>query len=118
MPKKSKRIAARQAQLSGRAKRLRPHGPAGVPATYSAPQADELGGGSASVGRQPSTAMTAQQKVSPEARSVTAASASRSRGKAPPIPSIETYFFPELRRIAIASALIVGILVALMFVLR
>lgn len=119
MPKKSRRVAARQAQLSGRAKRERPHGPAGIPAARPSVQAEGAGStGGDSAERQPSSRRRAQQTPVMEPTNSPMAAAARPRGRAPQLPPIETYFVPELRRIGLASAVIFIILLVLMFVLR
>ncbi|MFH1142005.1 MAG: hypothetical protein V1724_10215 [Chloroflexota bacterium] len=118
MPKKSRRVAARQAQLSGRAKRERPHGPAGVPATRPATQATGPGGDGAAVERQRYTPVPPQESQGQESQRFTTASAARQRSRAPQLPPIETYFAPELRRIGVGMGVVAIILVVLMFVLR
>ena len=112
MPKKSKRVASRQAQLSGRSKRTRSHGPSGIPETTSA----ESGS---------SSSRTAVAVEEPQAVVKTDASAPaiaqprtpRLRSRGIQVKPVEAYFIPEIRRIGIASGVVVAILIALVFVL-
>ena len=119
MPKKSRRVAARQAQLSGRAKRERVHGPAGVPATRPATQATGPGGdGGALAEGQRYTPASGQEAQPQEFQRFASASAARQRSRTLQLPPIETYFAPELRRIGLGIGVVAIILVVLMFVLR
>ncbi len=119
MPKKSQRVASRQAQLSGRAKRERTHGPAGVPATNPSTQASGAAGeGGASVERQRFTHATAQDAQPQESQRFTPGAGARPHGRMPQLPPIETYFAPELRRIGLVIGVVAVVLVVLIFVLR
>ena len=116
MPKKSKRVASRQAQLSGRSKRTRPHGPSGIPVT-TAPQD---GSSSSRTARDSAVAVAeAQALVKTEASAPTIAQTRtpRSRSRGVQVKPVETYFLPEIRRIGIVSGIMFAILIALVFVL-
>ncbi|MCL0044161.1 hypothetical protein M1N24_01370 [Dehalococcoidia bacterium] len=116
MPKKSKRIASRHAQLSGRAKRVRVHGPLGIPTTnppvtpterrtYTKPPIEAGGVTDATpVGVSASTVVDATYHQ-------------RSRVRGSQLKPIETYFAPELRRIGLVAGVICVILTTLVFVL-
>lgn len=117
MPKKSKRVAARHAELSGRAKRIRPHGPAGIPsARPGAPAPGPRGDGWVSEGG--SGAGVAQKTPRADSSTAGIAPVARARGRAVPAMPAETYFKPELRRIALAASVVLAILGVLVFVLR
>ena len=119
MPKKSKRVAARQAQLSGRAKRVRTRGPAGIPEAKSPPsdrqthavswpEAEaQLLPGRAPVEASPPVGLRSTPTPSPRART-------RSLQARP----IETYIVPELRRIGVTTGVIFVIMAVLVFVLQ
>jgi len=117
MPKKSRRVASRQAQLSGRSKRARAHGPAGIPATKP-PSPDSEPRGDDWTPTRPQSPDQALVREAPEAFRPASSPPPRSRGRTPQARPIESYFFPELRRIGVASAVIGAILVVLVFVLR
>ena len=116
---KSRKIAARQAQLSGRSKRNRPRGASGTPlvrnseaspnrqfsVTQESPVSEDVSG------NESSQVVTEH----PETQSHTRPGRRLSR-LAQPLP-IETYFVREMRRIATVVILIGGILAALTFVL-
>ncbi|MEE8442579.1 MAG: hypothetical protein V3S37_02415 [Dehalococcoidia bacterium] len=119
MPKKSKRIASRQAQLSGRARRVRTHGPAGIPAAGTPSSAPEPRPQSwAQAEADPSSETDFHEPPAPETPRPTPAAASRSRGRFAQSKPTETYFVPELRRIGMTSVVIFAILAVLVFVLR
>ena len=119
MPKKSRRVASRQARLSGRAKRERAHGPAGVPADKPTPPSPvPRTDGWSPAESPPLSELEPQEAPLPEAPRATTAPPPRPRGRAPQARPIETYFAPELRRIGLASAVIFIIMVALVFVLQ
>ena len=110
MPKKSRRIAVRHAQLSGRARRERSHGPSGIPTKTPGPS-DEDGTAMDTLPEESAAepndgAVT--QPVSPSPRP-------RRRGMAYPSPAV--YFKSEMRRIAVASGIIFAMLTVLIFVL-
>ena len=116
MPKKSKRVASRQAQLSGRSKRLRTHGPTGIPITpvrqdeHSQEEAIAKDEGQA-------TEVLSQEAVAvQEVSRPTPSRTPRSRGRAIQAKPIETYFRPELRRIGLTSLVAFGILTVLIVV--
>ena len=116
MPKKSKRIASRQAQLSGRSKRTRSHGPSGIPSTSAA----ENSSSSAKTAADSAVAVAEPQAIASTgagAPAVAQARAPRSRSRGIQVKPVETYFFPEIRRIGIASGIVFAILIALVFVL-
>ncbi|MSQ22232.1 MAG: hypothetical protein EXR53_02855 [Dehalococcoidia bacterium] len=118
MPKKSRRVAVRQAQLSGRAKRERSHGPAGVPAIRPSAQSTGPGDDGDTAGRQHYERAPVQEPQGQESPRFTPASAARARGRTPQLPPIETYFAPELRRIGVGMGVVAIILVVLKFVLQ
>ena len=122
MPKKSKRVAARQAQLSGRGRRARRHGPPGfvsqspppapsAPVTEDSEAPDPAGPSAAAEARLPT-----HQQAEPAA---TTAAPVRSRRKAAaaalsPVP----YFKPEMVRIGVITAIIFAILAVLTVALQ
>lgn len=113
MPKKSRRVASRQAQLSGRSKRVRTHGPAGIPATESpSPAQEPRAHGWAQAEPRPSS------ETAPQTPRPTPATAPRARGRIAQRRPAESYFVPELRRIGMTTAVIFAILVILVLVLR
>ena len=116
MPKKSKRVASRQAQLSGRSKRLRTHGPTGIPITPPRhdehPQEEVIAKDEGEATDIISQETVAVQEVSRPTPSRTP----RSRGRAIQAKPIETYFSSELRRIGLTSLVAFGILTVLIFV--
>lgn len=116
---KSRKMAARQAQLSGRSKRNRTRGPSGTPLVKNS---------EGSSNRQSSTpqeypvtetnSVTETSQIMPEhpqPQSTTRPNRRLSR-HAQPLP-IETYFRPEMRRIATVIVVVSGILTALTFAL-
>ena len=119
MPKKSKPIAVRHAQLSGRARRVRSHGPSGIPTKAPGPSvskpSDEDGVSIETLLEEPAAEPyrsprdgTVTEPLSPSPRP-------RRRGMARPSPAV--YFKSEMRRIAVASGLIFALLTVLIFVL-
>ncbi|MFC1935185.1 hypothetical protein ACFLX9_00205 [Chloroflexota bacterium] len=119
MPKKSRRVASRQAQLSGRAKRVRTHGPAGIPTTKPPSPAREPHTDSRTPAEtRPSSEIAPQEAPSLDTSRPTTAPPPRPRGRAPQLRPIETYFAPELRRIGVTSAVIFTLLAILVFLLR
>lgn len=119
MPKKSRRVASRQAQLSGRSKRVRTHGPAGIPATESPSLALEpRAHGWAPAETRPSSQTAPQGPAALQTSRPTLAPAPRPRGRIVQLRPTESYFGPELRRIGMTTAVIFAILVVLVFVLR
>ncbi len=124
MPNKSRRVASRQARLSGRGRRTRPHGPSGIPAVAE-PQPEETSGdGEAAPEVQPlsheadeaSEAVQAEvvQAETPRAAPVPVP---RSRARALQARPIETYFRKEMLHIGIASAVVFAVLAVLAVVL-
>ena len=119
MPKKSRRMASRQAQLSGRAKRVRSHGPAGIPTTKPASPAREPRGHDWTPAEARSSgAMSPQEAAAPGTSRLAPIAPPRPRGRSLQVKPIETFFVPELRRIGMTSAVIFAILAILVFVLR
>ena len=124
MPKKSKRVAARQAQLSGRGKRLRRHGPSGFvqqspPSTSPAPAAeDEVTPDLA----QPTAAVEAQAPVPQRAEPVeargTPTAPARSRRRAAAALSPVPYFKREMVHIGVVTSIIIAVLAVLTVVLQ
>lgn len=116
MPKKSKRVASRQAQLSGRSKRLRTHGPTGIPVT-PARQDEQSQEVSKAMDEDQATEILPQEAVAvQEVSRPTPSRTPRARGRAIQAKPIETYFSPELRRIGLTSLVAFGILTVLIFV--
>ena len=115
MPKKSKRIAVRHAQLSGRARRVRPHGPSGIPTKTQQPSvsrpSDEDGASLDTLLEEPA----AEPSDGTVAEPLTPSPRPRRRGIARPSPAV--YFKSEIRRIAVASGIIFAMLTVLIFVL-
>lgn len=118
MPNKSRRIASRQAGLSGRAKRERPHGPPGIPKTP--PPSRESGGGYGRARLDGSAAQPseAQGTTPPAVARAPGATPQRQRGRGVQRKPLESYFLSELRRIALTTGAILLILAVLAFVLR
>ena len=118
MPKKSKRVAARQAQLSGRGRRARRHGPSGfVPqSSPSAPPAPAAENDVETDLAQPAS-VEAQVSVPPQSRPAepppTPAAPTRSRRRAAAALSPVPYFKPEIVRIGVITAIIIAILTVL-----
>ncbi len=116
MPKKSKRVASRQAQLSGRSKRLRTHGPTGIPV---APAVHE---GRTQEESRAKDEVQATEAPSPEAVAVqevsnpTPSRTPRSRSRAIHAKPVETHFNSELKRIGLVSLVAFGILTVLIIV--
>ena len=116
MPKKSKRVASRQAQLSGRSKRTRSHGPSGIPVTSAA----ENSSSSSKTAADSAVAVAEPRAVARTevgAPSVAQPRTPRSRSRGIQVKPVEAYFVPEVRRIGIASAIVFAILVAMVFAL-
>ena len=116
MPKKSKRIASRQAQLSGRSKRTRTHGPTGIPITPARQDGrsqEEAGAKDEGQAAEASSQeAVATQEVSRPAPSATP----RSRGRAIQAKPVEAYFNSELKRIGLTSLGVFVILVVLVVI--
>lgn len=119
MPRKSKRVAVRHAQLSGRAKRVRPHGPSGIPTRASQPSVSKpphqdessvetlLG--------EPAAEPEWTSRDRTETGPLTSSPRLRRRGIARQSPAV--YFKSEVRRIAVVGGLIFAVLMVLIFVL-
>ena len=118
MPKKSKRVAVRQAQLSGRAKRERAHGPSGVPATRPVTQATGSESDGAAAKGQHYTPTPVHEAPGQEPQRFATGPAKRQRSRTPQRPPIEMYFPQELRRIGMGMGVVAVLLVVLMFVLQ
>ncbi len=116
MPNKSRRVASRQARLSGRSRRTRTHGPSGIP-TEVEPQPDEASAdGVAEPEAQPLTDETSEavQAETPRAAPVPVP---RSRARAVQARPIETYFRREMLHIGIASVVVFAVLAVVAVVL-
>ena len=116
MPSKSRRVAARQTQMTSKRKRK---GQSQAPPTPQAPVAAPDTAASASVG-QPTAA---QQAPTPATGAATRPRGGfRSRGQAraaaDATPLTFSYIGPEMRRIGVVTGLMVVILVVLTFILR
>ena len=115
MPKKSKRIAVRHAQLSGRARRIRSHGPSGIPTKVPEPSvsksSDEDGASIETLLEEPA----AEPRDGTVTEPLGSSPRPRRRGMARPSPAL--YFKSEMRRIAVASGIIFAMLTVLIFVL-
>ena len=124
MPKKSKRVAARQAQLSGRGRRVRRHGPSGFVqrSPLSTPPEQVAEDDGAPERAEPTTAVETQatvpQRTEPAAARVTPAAPARSRRRAATTLSPMPYFKPEILRIGVITSIIVAILAVLTVVLQ
>ena len=106
MPR-SRRAAARQAQLGQRKKRPA-KGPSGIPATVDRPLGDEAPEQTAPVAGRPAVA------PSPSVAAPQRQYASR---LAEPVPVVYGYVRSEVRRIAALAAGVIAILIVLSFVL-
>jgi len=116
---KSRKIAARQAQLSGRSKRNRTRGPSGTPLVQNSESGSDRS--SSPPQEHPVTeanSVTGTSQIVPEHPQPQRSTRSNRRlsRHAQPLP-IETYFGREMRRIATVVVLVSGILTALAFVL-
>ena len=114
MPKKSHRVAAKQAELQHKKRRGRPNvyvPPEGVPSTVTKETATQIDSPEET---EPIAPTSRLERTMPQARVVTTA---RGRAIASSLSSY-TYLAKELRRIAIITGLISAILVGLTFVLR
>ena len=114
MANKSKKIAARQAQLRGRSKKTRAHGPSGIP--VDTPQASK-GNLSEPIDISTVTQEVAEQATLESSTTIPEPKQRRSRNRGIQVKPIETYFVQEIRRIGIISAGIFATLVALIFVM-
>ena len=113
MAKKSKKIAARQAQLRGRSKKSRSHGPSGIPIADTSESKITV---SEPIGISTLTQEVAEESTHEPSPPILEAKQRRVRARGIQIKPIETYFAQEMRRIAIISSGIFAILVALMFI--
>ncbi len=114
MAKTSKKIAARQAQLRGRSKKSRPHGPSGIPIPIPPESKTDVS--------KPIDISTSTSEVHEESRHepsspILEPKERRIRARGIQVKPIETYFLQEIRRIGIISSGIFAILVALIFVM-
>lgn len=120
MSKKSRKVASRQAQLSGRAKRTRHHRPNVASHVIESPIVQENDTTDDS-SLQEEAVITSQSKPrdTPYVKGTQSTSVlpNRSRGRFPQAAPIEEYFGPELRRIGLVTVLIVGIMIVLVFAL-
>ncbi len=111
MPNKSRRVASRQARLSGRGRRTRTHGPSGIPAEAESQPEETSGDGVAVSEEQPlshegNDASEVSGAVEAETPRSAPATVPRSRGRAVQVRPIETYFRREMLHIGIASAVV------------
>ncbi|MQF80317.1 hypothetical protein FIL93_00555 [SAR202 cluster bacterium AD-493-K16_JPT_193m] len=114
MANKSKKIAARQAQLRARSKKGKSHGPSGIPvaATQKPKENSSKPVDINAAGQEPI------EQITPQASTAVAEPIKRrSRVRGIQVKPIETYFVQEIRRIGIISAGIFATLVALIFVM-
>ncbi|MCZ6789683.1 MAG: hypothetical protein O7D33_07095 [Chloroflexi bacterium] len=124
MPKKSKRVAARQAQLSGRGRRVRRHGPSGFVqrSPLSTPPEQVAEDDGTPERAEPTAAVETQSTVSeraePAEARVTPGAPARSRRKAAAALSPVPYFKPEIVRVGVVTSIIVAILAVLTVVLQ
>ena len=123
MAGKSRRVAARQGELSRRRKRVQ-RGPSGIPATPAHPQPQHNAGGASALAVEaagsaspaavaPAPAPAAAERQAPQ-------SAVQSRGQGRPRgerPAAYNYVGAELRRIGILSTVVVAALIAISIVL-
>ena len=129
MPKKSKRVASRQAQLSQRHKQKGHHGPTGIPTQPKQPE-QQLREGEhetqqiASAQAKRSQAMTDKQPP-PFAQDARAAPLSQApvisrgvqRGRQPLGATAPLFVKREILRIGVLSGIVIAVLVALSFVI-
>ena len=119
MAKKSKRVAARQAQLSGRGRRLRKHGPRGFESKLHNEVADETFSKEQQVDHDnkaetlpiPSDQSSVQAKV--RTNTVSQGVSRRLKRKGMVELSPAPYFKQETIRIGIITGIILGLLVVL-----
>lgn len=116
---KSKRIASRQAQLSGRSRHTRPHGPSGIPQAGAPDQtsSSQAQTTTSAVGATPPTEPATQPAPRRQTPTPTARTGS-SRRSNPYILPPEVFFGREMRRIGIVVGSILALLVVLTFLLR
>ena len=118
MPNKSKKLASRQAELSGRGKRVRRHGPSGFPGNQTpvAPPVSRSTTNKALLPEEVSTHAVDEQVQTTQVDSHRPSTAqTRRRSIAPRSPAL--YFKQETRRIGIVTGIIVLALVALTILL-
>lgn len=123
MAKKSKRVASRQAQLSGRSKRLRKHGPRGFEAKPYKEVVDETSAKEQQADHNDknetlatiSNQSNSQTKIQP--KTIPSGSSRRSKRKGIAELSPEPYFKQETIRIGIITGIILGFLVVLSLVI-
>lgn len=103
MPNKSRRVASRQARLSGRSRRTRTHGPSGIP-TVAEPQPEET---SADEAAEPEAqSLTGETSEAVQAETPRPAPVPRSRARAVQARPSETYFRKEMLHIGIAAVVV------------
>ena len=116
---KSRRMATRQAELSGRSTRRRGHGPSGIPLPYAS--GDE-GQAVAALEGAPADASGAapvrQTATQPGQRQGLAGRTGRARAGGGYVLPPQAYFAKEVLRIGITLSIIVAILIALTLWLR
>jgi hypothetical protein len=108
MPRKGRRVAAKQAQLGQKRKRGR--GPSGIPVTP--PQNTD--GQAVEVTRPEATTIAEARPIPTSAPSVAQTRRVETRNR----PLVYSFVGPEIRRITLLSGVILAILVALSFVLN
>jgi len=119
MPKKSRRVASRQSQLSGRAKRVHAHGPTGIPTGTPQHPTVEPRTSTWAPGEAETIPDSSPRELPTVAATGTTPNPSyRTRGATVQVKPAETYFIPELRRIGLASVMVFALLFALIFLLR
>tara|TARA_B100001013_G_scaffold203160_1_gene123109 strand:- start:611 stop:958 length:348 start_codon:yes stop_codon:yes gene_type:complete len=114
MAKKSKKLAARQAQLRDRSKKSRSHGPSGIPIPVPSESTIAV---SNPVGISTSATEITEESTHGPSPAVLEPKERRVRARGIQVKPIETYFVQEIRRIGIISSGIFAILVALIFVM-
>ncbi len=116
---KSKRMAARQAQLSGRSRHARSHGPSGIPLPY-AQGGDGQGVATVDSPRAESAAVVGAARQAPQqgvARQGQTSRPGRARVGGYVLPP-QAYFGAEMRHIGITLAFILAVLIILTIWLR
>lgn len=107
MPNKSRKVASRQARLSGRSRRTRTHGPSGIPAVAE-PQPEETSAdGDAEQDVQP---LSDEPPAPVQAETPRVAPVPRSRSRTVQVRPIETYFRKEMLHISIAAVVVFAVL--------
>ena len=117
MPNKSRKVASRQARLSGRSRRTRTHGPSGIP-TVAEPLSDEVSGdGEAAPDGQQLLDEAEEASEAVQAAAPAPAPVHRPRTRGIQTRPIETYFRKEMLHIGIASVVVFAVLAVVAVVL-